>query len=43
METNEEKEVKQCGHKCPYCDSVFMQINDYFNHIELFHPGKNAI
>ena len=37
------KKEKQCGHTCPHCGMVFFLINDYFNHVELFHPNKNAI
>jgi transposase len=38
-----EKEKEEGGHCCPYCGHKSYLINDHFNHIEFFHPGKPLI
>lgn len=41
----EEENAKLEGgyHQCPYCSVKCGLINDYFNHIELLHPGKQLL
>jgi hypothetical protein len=43
MENIEIDELEEGGHICPYCGMENFQINDHFNHIELFHPEKPLI
>lgn len=38
-----EDEYENEGHECRYCGAKHMLINDHFNHIEMFHPGKPLI